>query len=123
MPPTVVRTRRLTTAEYEAALASLALAGMRIILQDTASALANTHTKYTVQNTKTRRVCMLHTATGATDLTFAYNRDATANDMPFLPQHYVFLDAGYDSSSGVFDYISIYNNTGSPITVNFMEVA
>ena len=97
-----------------AALASLAIAGLREVSQSVVSAVGSTATTYTVAGTTTRRVVLLYTGSGATDIRFRLNAAAAATHMPLLPQRYVVVEAVAGET------ISLYNTT-STANVNVME--
>ena len=115
--PTGTTPRRLTSVEFESALASLALAGMRILLQDIKTATAGTHVEYTVVEPNTRRVMIVHLGTNAGDIRLAYKENAKATGFPVIPQAYMVIDA----KAG--DTISFWNTAGGDIGVNVLELA
>ena len=108
--------RKLGHVTHEANRAALALAGLRMILQSSISALSGADTTYTLTGTNTRRCIVIHLGAGAGDIRFDYNAAAIATDFPFLPQRYFSVDA----KAG--DVLHFYNTTASAITVYVMEV-
>lgn len=109
--------RKLSSMDYEAALASLALAGLRETLQATISALATASTAYTVAAKDTRRVMCLHLDAGANSIRFRTNAAAIATNMPMIGQTYWVVDAKLG------DTLNFYNVTGGAITIYIMELA
>lgn len=124
MPP-----RRVTAVEFEGALAQLAVAGIRQILQATVTAAPGASTPYTIQNTRTRRVLCIHLNSGAGDIRFNYNAAATATSFPVMPQRYFPVDASANGptaanpSGGTADTLNFFNTTGSSVIIYIVEVA
>lgn len=108
--------RRMSSAQWEASLAMLALAGLREVTQALHTAVATSNTAYTVTGANTRRVMCLHLGTGATDIRIKTNGAATGDSMPMVGQTYFVFDA----AAG--DTINFYNTTLGNIMVYVMEL-
>ena len=109
--------RHLASLDFEKALATLALAGLRETAQAKHTATASANSAYTVTGAGTRRVMCFHTGAGAVDLRVRHNAAADGDNMPITPQTYWVIDAKMG------DTINFYNTTLGAITVSIMELA
>lgn len=109
--------RKLASMDYEAGLATLALAGLRETVQATLSALPAANTAYTVAMKDTRRVMCLHLDAGANSIHYRTNAAAVVTNMPMLGQVYWVADAKLG------DTLNFWNTTLGAITVFIMELA
>lgn len=109
--------RRPNNWQWEQALATLSLAGVRFLLQAVHSATNGANTVYTVQDVRTRRVVVLHLNAGNGDLRCAYNEAATATTLPVIPARYFVIDAKKA------DTLQFWNTTGSTFSVNILEIS
>lgn len=108
--------RRPSSIEYEAARATLSLAGIRELVQANISATATANTVYTVANISTRRVIVIHLGTGNGDIRFKHDAAAAATSIPVIPARYFVVDAEKD------DTLNFWNTTAGAITVYLMEI-
>lgn len=109
--------RRPNNWQWEAALAQLSLAGVRFLLQALHSATTGANTVYTVADSRTRRVVVIHLSTGNGDLRADYNQAATATSLPVIPARYFVIDA----KKG--DTLQFWNTTGGTFNVNILEIS
>jgi len=114
--------RKIGPVEYEASLASLALAGIKILVQAVVSATNGASTGYTITHKSTRRLLVIHLSAGNGDIRVNVGAAATAAHLPVLPARYIPIDAGWDKD-GVAEVVYFYNTTGSAINVNVVELA
>ena len=101
----------------DAALAAMALAGMREINQTEHAATAGSDTAYTVTGAETRRVMLFFTGTAANAVRLRCNATAASTHMPLVPQQYVFCSAVAGET------VHFYNTVTAAATVNVMEIA
>lgn len=109
--------RRPNNWVWEAQLAQLSLAGVRFIKQASHTATNGVDTSYTVTEPNTRRVVLVHIATGNGDIRVAYNEAATATSLPLIPARYFVVDAKKN------DVIHFFNTTGAGIVVSVLEIS
>ena len=114
--------RKVGSMEFEAGLASLSLAGIKILVQATVTALAGASTGYTVTHKNTRRLLVIHLSGGNADIRVNVGTAATAAHVPVLPARYIPIDAGWDIN-GVAEVVYFWNTTVGNITVNIVELA
>lgn len=107
----------MSTQHELAALASRSIAGWKILKQATVSATNAANTTYTVTEEITKRVAFIVIGTTDGDIRFEHNAAATATDVPLVNAAYVTLEAKKN------DTVEFWNTTGSPITVNVVELA
>lgn len=101
---------------WEAQLASVALAGVRPLVADALTINATTEDTYTVTHEATKRVVLLTTATGDTDVRVALNETADGDSFPVLPLVYFVLEAKVD------EVVHLYNAAGSSRTIYILEI-
>jgi len=100
----------------ESAKAQISLAGIRIVLTDTVAPGASAAATYTVASAATKRVMLIYPAGTIGDITVDPNATADANSLPVVPDMYFVLEA-YKGEE-----ISVFNTTGSGITVHCVEL-
>ena len=108
---------RIKDTKHESGLASISLAGIRILVQTTVAPATSTNASYTVTSAATRRVVLFHDSGTNTDIRVEQNAAATATDMPVASGVYFVLEAVKD------DTVQVFNTSGGAITVNVVEIA
>ena len=108
--------RKTSNKPWEADLAMIAVAGLRILKQTSVAPGASANVAYTVTEGDTRRVACIHIGTGNGDIRFKYNAAAAATDIPLIPALYVIVDATKD------DTVQFFNTTAGAITVHLLEL-
>lgn len=111
--------RRVSAVTYEAALAALATAGVREVVQANVTPSAGAVATYTIANSKTRRAMITHMGL-AGDIRFKYRPqgaagDAAATNIPISPNTRWFVDCEKD------DILSFWGVTGG-VVVYIMEI-
>ena len=93
-------TRTKDNIPFEAGLANIAIAGLRILVQDTLSVPNGGTATYTVVDPSTRRVLVIHNSTAAFDIRYNDGAVAASDDLPILPQFYFVVDREKDQILG-----------------------
>ena len=107
--------RKNDALEFEQQLATLSLAGWKVLAQGNAAPGAGARAAYTVTNARTRR-CIISFVGTFGDIRFEYNANSVATDFPLQPGVYMPIDCQED------DTLDFWNTTGGAITVYVMEI-
>lgn len=109
--------RKVARLDWEAHLAAVSLAGVRILVQATVAPTAGNEATYTVTSAATKRVVLFHDSGNNLDIRFTYgNTAADANDLPVATGIYFVVDVEKD------EVIRVFNTSGATITVNVAEL-
>lgn len=109
--------RKVARLDWEAHLAAVSLAGVRILVQSTMAPLAGAEATYTVADTSTKRVVLFHDSGDNTDIRFTYGSVAAdASDLPVISGVYFVVDA----EKG--EVLRVFNTSAGTITVNVAEL-
>jgi len=111
----VAAPRRRDTG-HEAGLATISLAGVRLLVQAVITPGASANVAYTVTEASTRRVVLFHDSGTNTDLRVEQNAAATVTDLPIASGIYFVLEAVKGET------VQVFNTSGSGITVNIVEI-
>lgn len=111
--------RRLSAAAHELALAQIAQAGVREVVQANVTPSVGAVATYTIVNAKTRRALIIHIG-AAGNIRFKYRPqgvagDATATSMPIPIDTSFFVDCEKD------DILSFFGVPGA-VVVHIMEI-
>lgn len=101
---------------WESALASISLAGVRPLVQDSVDLLTTSEEIYTVTDRRTKRLVILRTAGASLDIRFDLNATASATSFPILPSVYFVLEVEYG------DALHLYNVNAGSLTVYVLEI-
>lgn len=109
--------RKVARLDWEAHLASVSLAGVRILVQSTIAPGASAEATYTITHAATKRLILFHNSGNNTDIRFTYGSVAAdASDLPVVSGIYFVVDLEKDEIARVF------NTSGGSITVNIAEL-
>jgi hypothetical protein len=103
----------------DAALAGMALAGIRILHEGSAAPATTAAASYTVVDENCRRVMCVHlgaASASAGDIRFSTTTTAGASSTPLIPQRYAIFYLTQGES------ISFYNTSTDTITINVVEL-